>query len=171
MQQLLKSLFESYYKDVYAYLYSLCHDADLSEELAAEVFLEVVRSIAGFRGKADLKTWLFSIARHRWYRWLRQKKRRAEAVMASELYEGTGQGAEEAYMDRFLAGQVRSLLQQEPPRTREIVGLRMKGYSFYEIAQQCGISENSARVIDFRARARIRKRLQEEGLADGSDQL
>lgn len=36
MKQLLTELFENHYKDVYAYLYSLCHDASLSEDLAAE---------------------------------------------------------------------------------------------------------------------------------------
>lgn len=33
MKKLLVELFESYYKDIYTYLYSLCHDASLSEDL------------------------------------------------------------------------------------------------------------------------------------------
>ena len=65
MQEVLKQLFEAYYQDIYAYLYSLSQDAPLSEDLASEVFLEVVKSIAGFRGESEIKTWLFSIARRR----------------------------------------------------------------------------------------------------------
>ena len=38
MKQLLAELFEKYYIDVYTYLYSLCHDASLSEDLASDVF-------------------------------------------------------------------------------------------------------------------------------------
>ena len=73
MKQLLAELFEKYYIDVYTYLYSLCHDASLSEDLASDVFLEVVKSISTFRGQSDIKTWLFSIARHRWFAYLKKK--------------------------------------------------------------------------------------------------
>ena len=38
MKQLLAELFERHYKDIYAYLFSLCHDASLSEDLAAELY-------------------------------------------------------------------------------------------------------------------------------------
>ena len=62
MRQLLEAVFTAYYKDVYTYLYSLCRDASLAEDLAQEVFLEAVRSITSFRGDAEVKTWLFSIA-------------------------------------------------------------------------------------------------------------
>ena len=73
MKQLLAELFENYYKDIYTYIFSLCHDASLSEDLASEVFLEVVRSISTFRGQSDIKTWLFTIARRRWYAYLKGK--------------------------------------------------------------------------------------------------
>ena len=43
MRRLLEELFSKYYKDVYTYLYSLSRDASLSEDLAQEVFLEVVK--------------------------------------------------------------------------------------------------------------------------------
>ena len=75
MKQLLAELFEKYYIDVYTYLYSLCHDASLSEDLASDTFLEVVKSISTFRKESDIKTWLFSIARRRWFAYLKRKNR------------------------------------------------------------------------------------------------
>ena len=92
MQRLLEKLFHTYYKDIFRYLYSLTHDITLSEDLASEVFLEVVKSIASFRGEADIKTWLFSIARHKWMDYLRKKNRRVETAGLSELVgeQGTG---------------------------------------------------------------------------------
>ena len=74
MQEALKKLFADHYQDVYVYLYSLCHDALLAEDLASETFLEAVKSIARFRGDSDLKTWLFAIARHRWSACLRRTR-------------------------------------------------------------------------------------------------
>ena len=75
MKELAEELFHRYYKDVYTYQYSLCRDAALAEDLTSEVFLEVIRSVGSFRGESDVKTWLFSIARYRWYGYLRRKKR------------------------------------------------------------------------------------------------
>lgn len=166
MQELLKELFASYYKDVYTYLYSLSHDAPLSEDLASEVFLEVVKSIVKFRGESDIKTWLFAIARHKWFAYLRQKKRQVEIETLSEFYDRSGQTVDESYQHYALAERIYTLLDAEPKRTQSIVRMRIEGFSFYEIGIKHGISESSARVIDFRTKAKIRKILKEEGFVN-----
>ena len=71
---------------------------------------------------------------------------------------------EERSMDVFLDRRIRDQIGRESAQTREIVLMRLEGYSFYEIGQKYGISETSARVIDFRAKARIRSILEKEGL-------
>lgn len=163
MQELLRELFSNYYKDVYSYLYSLSHNAPLSEDLASEVFLEVVKSIRKFRGESDIKTWLFSIARHKWFNYLRQKNQQAQTIALSEFYENNEQTIDETYQTKVLAERIYELLAAEPERTRNIVQMRLDGFSFYEISLKYDISESSARVIDFRAKAKIRKILKEEG--------
>ena len=161
MKQLLTELFETYYKDVYTYLYSLCRDASLAEDLTSEVFLEVVRSIAAFRGESDIKTWLFSIARHRWYAWLRKQNRQIPVQSIHELWDAAEPTGEDPAAEA--AAVIRAVLSGEPPVTRRVVQLRIEGYSYHEIAAQCGISESSARVVFFRAKAKIRKHLEKEG--------
>ena len=173
MQRLLEKLFHTYYKDIYRYLYSLTHDASLSEDLTSDVFLEVVKSIASFRGEADMKTWMFSIARHKWMDSLRKKNRRAEIEVLSELV-GEEQNVtgvspddnkpEELALNKELLERIHSLLEKEPERTRNIVKQRLEGYSFYEIGKLQGISESSARVIYFREKEKLRQILVKEGL-------
>lgn len=163
MRKLLEELFANFYSDVYRYLYSLSHDASLSEDLASEVFLEVVKSLALFRGEADIKTWIFSIARYKWYAHLRKEKKRAPTEELSDALSASGKPLEEMYHDKALAERIRVLLDREPERTRQIVLMRTEGYSFHEIGRKMGISENSARVIDFRAKAKIRQILKTEG--------
>ena len=163
MRRLLEELFSAYYKDVYHYLYSLSRDASLSEDLAQEVFLEVVKSIAAFRGDAQIKTWLFSISRNKWYSHLRKKSRQAEVEGLSEFLEAGGQSPEGQCQSREMANRIYELLDQEPERTQKIVLMRLEGFSFYEIGAAVGISENSARVIDFRTKAKIRQILKKEG--------
>lgn len=164
MGGLMEKLFTAYYRDVYTYLYSLSRDAVLSEDLAAEVFLEAVRSISSFRRESEEKTWLFAIARHRWYAHLRRQKRQASLPLADP--QDWGLSPQEQVERKALAERARALLDQEPERTRQIVLMRLEGYSFYEIGQAHGISENTARVIDFRARTKIREKLKKEGFGD-----
>lgn len=169
MQELLGRIFREYYQDVYGYLFSLSHDAALSEELTSEVFLEAVKSIAGFRGKSSVKTWLFSIARHRWFSYLRQKQRQPVMEPLEEYL--TVDDPEKRIVNRATVERLQELLSQEPERSQRVVAMRLEGYSFYEIGQTLGISENSARVIDYRVKTKLRKKLMEEGYVDAGNQL
>lgn len=167
MKKLLEELFASYYKDVYCYLFSLCHSTDLAEDLASEVFLEAIKSIAGFRRESDPKTWLFTIARRRWFSYLRRKKREPSFVLISEMLGDTNEelkdSPEAQLADKAVSERIAAIIESEPERIRRIMLLRLEGYSFYEISRKTGISENSARVIYFRTREKIRKKLNEEG--------
>lgn len=161
MKQLLAELFEKYYIDVYTYLYSLCHDASLSEDLASDVFLEVVKSISTFRGESDIKTWLFSIARYRWFAYLKRKNRQIQTESIHDLYDTTELGATDDFNE--VAELIQEILSSESALTRDVVQMRIDGYSYYEIASKHKISENSARVVYFRAKSKIKKHLEKEG--------
>ncbi len=164
-------IFELYYQDVYRYLLSCCRDASLAEELAAEVFLEAVRSLVRFRGDSHVKTWLFSIARHRWFKYLERKKINPPAESLTELLVDPGKNPEQIFLNRELADRIQQLLSSEPERSQTIVNLRLEGYSFYDIAQKVGISESSARVIDCRTRAKLREILKKEGFSHDENHL
>ena len=162
MKQLLTEIFKAYYKDVYRYLYSLSRDASLSEDLASEVFLDVVKSISSFRGESDIKTWLFTIARRKWIDWLRKQNRQPKTESIHELYDGITPWVQDPQFE--LSFLIQEILAQEPVQTRTVVTMRLEGYSYYEIARKCNISENSARVIFFRAKAKIKQSLEKEGI-------
>lgn len=166
MQEFLKELFEAYYSSVYSYLYSLSRDPALSEDLASEVFVEAVKSIGTFRGDSDVKTWLFSIARHRWFAHLRRQKAMPAQESIDDLVIAAPGTPESLYMKKELSQRIRELLAQEPERTRAIIQMRLEGYSFHEIGIASGISENSARVIDYRAKSKIRNILEQEGFSN-----
>lgn len=163
MKELLKELFERYYRDIYTYLYGLSHDASLSEDLASEVFLEVVKSIATFRGEADIKTWLFSIARHQWYAHLKKKKRHIPTESIHELYDSNFIGMQPESFLNEVEQLICELLKEESELSQKIFQMRLEGYSYYEIALKLEISESSARVVFFRAKAKIKKLLEREG--------
>ncbi|MEG2687298.1 MAG: sigma factor-like helix-turn-helix DNA-binding protein, partial [Christensenellaceae bacterium] len=74
--------------------------------------------------------------------------------------------AEDVLIKASVLSRIMGLLEMEKPRNKTIVLLRIDGYSFYEIAQKCDISESSARVIDFRLRKKLREILMKEGFAN-----
>ena len=165
MKHLLAELFDQYYKDVYSYLYSLSQNASLSEDLTSEVFLEVVKSIATFRGESDIKTWLFAIARHRWFAYLKKEKNQIQTENVYDLSESPFLASDDFSSASDLEQMVNTVLSAENEMTRKVFDLRLEGYSFYEIGGILGIAENSARVVFFRVKTKIKKSLEKEGFS------
>src|SRR5688572_20809865 len=57
-----------HYATVWRQQYFLCGDRDFAADLTQETFIEAWRSIAGFKGRSTLKTWLYTIATRVWRR-------------------------------------------------------------------------------------------------------
>lgn len=165
---LLTYLYERYRSDVYRYLLSLTKDTVLSEDLLSETFCAAVTGVPKFRGDSQIKTWLFTIARNKWYDHLRRSRIAPDERSLAALYlSDTVPSPEETIHRQQMARRAMELLSMEPERTRKIVWMRIEGYSFLEISEKFGIQEGSARVIDFRARKKLKEKLMEEGY-DGS---
>ncbi len=160
--QIAEELYTRFKQPVYGYLVHLCRNPSLAEDLLSDTFLAALVALPSFRGEADVKTWLFSIARHKWYDHLRRTKREITEEDMTRFY--LADNVEQQAVDRAAAERATALLAEEEPRVQKVVRLRMEGYSFYEIGQQVGLSENSARVMEFRAKKKLRERLQQEGL-------
>ena len=79
-------LVEERHSDIYALLYRLTEDAEEARDLTQETFLQAFRHLAGFRGDADLRTWLYRIAvnqaRNRWRWWKRRRRDRTVSLDA-----------------------------------------------------------------------------------------
>ncbi len=69
-----EQLIERHSGEIFSLLFRLTQDREEAQDLTQETFLSAVRSIGGFRGDADLKTWLYRIAvnhsrnRFRWWK-------------------------------------------------------------------------------------------------------
>lgn len=164
--QEVERLYRAYRDEIYRYLCSLTHDPALAEDLLSETFLKALQGLSRFSGGASVKTWLCSIARHAWIDELRRRKPTLsyDDLLTEYLAdEAAAPEAFEAQLDtKALAQRVRQLLDTRKPPAGRIVLLRARGYSFAEIAQKCGISESSARTLDFRTRHWLREIMQKE---------
>lgn len=160
-------IYERYKQDVFQYLMSLTHDKALAEDLTSETFLSAIKALVRFQGKSDIKTWLFSIARYKWYEHLRKAKPAICMEDLAEIYLSEAADLENKVESKVVKAELTEralqLLEAESERNKEIVLMRIEGYSFYEIARKYDISENSARVIDFRTKHKIKEALVKEG--------
>lgn len=159
----LDELYALYRADLYRYLCRLTRDPAAAEDLLSETFLRALKGAVTFRGESDVKTWLFTIARNAWCESLRRQRLTVsteELLTEHYLADDTLHARTET---RLLLRRVRELLDGYGNRPRDIVLLRAQGYSYTEIAARLGITENSARVMEHRTRARLRADLQKEG--------
>ena len=68
------------------FLNSITGDICLSEELAEDIFCELLLTKPKYNGKSSFKTWLYAIARFHAYRLLKRRKRFVNSPV-DELYE------------------------------------------------------------------------------------
>lgn len=67
-----KELYGLHSKDLFNYLYYLTNDSSLAEELVQETFYQAFKSIHRFQGKSKVRTWLYQIAKHVYYKYLKK---------------------------------------------------------------------------------------------------
>lgn len=161
MKQIEKLYFE-YKKEIYYYLLRHTNDPALSEDLLSETFVKAIFSVGSFKGNSSIKTWLFGIARHLWLQNLRKDRPTVEYNDLLDLY--VTDRTLDSVITKQIADRVYELLKTKDARTQKVICMRINGLSYYEISEKVGISENSARVIDFRTKKWLKSVLEKEGL-------
>ena len=169
-------LVEERHADIYALLYRLTEDAEEARDLTQETFLQAFRNIAGFRGDADLRTWLYRIAvnqaRNRWRWWKRRRRDRTvslDAPAGSESEtplsagirdEGAGDPERQALArerERALLSALRTLSRSY----REVIVLRdIEGLSYEEVARALELNVGTVKSRLSRGRSELRRRLE-----------
>lgn len=167
------NLITRYSADIYALLYRLTENAEEAADLSQETFLSALKSIKGFRGEADLKTWLFRIAinhsRNR-FRWWKRRKREKTISLDAQLGESettlgemlpdSGTSPEQDVLRREREGQLRQALTDLSESYREVVILcDIECLSYEEIAQTLDINIGTVKSRIARGREELRRKL------------
>lgn len=161
-----ESLYEEYFGQIYNFLYRMCADASLTEDLAQETFLQAYTSFHRFRGECEVFTWLAAIAKHTYFKYLKKNKLHLDAANLELLVDSYCEGTDspEEYVHKeFVKKAVRSVVESIPKKYRDVVLLRIYAeLPFSQIALILKISENSAKVIYFRAKKLLMEVLKHE---------
>ncbi len=161
-----ENIYREYFSRVYGFLYRMCRNDDLAEELTQETFYQAFKSFRRFRGDSELFTWLAAIAKFTFLAYLRRNKC-AECVNL-ELIEDTlcdsgENGPEETAQNRETTENIRRAILNMPDKYRDVVLLRLYAeLPFSQIAESMKITENSAKVLFHRAKKLLMEELKNE---------
>jgi RNA polymerase sigma-70 factor (ECF subfamily) len=166
-------------------------DRAVAEEVVQDTWQALVEGLDRFQGRSTLKTWLFHVVANRARtRWARERRSvpfaalaRAEAesdepaVDPDRFFGPDGPGAaghwsspprswDGAPEERLLARETRARLAEAiaslPPTQRVVLTLRdVEGWSSDEVRNVLDISETNVRVLLHRARAKVRRALEQ----------
>lgn len=160
---------------VYAYIYRLTLDHDLTEELQQQTLLKMVESLEDLREPELFWPWLYRTAlgnvQHHYRD--RGKKHRVEmsALQREQARDRLAQKCSDGLTfaaRKELTGIILQTMSQLKLNHRNVVVLRcIEGMSYHEIADVLGCKELHARVLFFRARNALRRQLSHRGLREG----
>ncbi len=168
----LRTLFQRYYSRVYWFVQRRLHDPNLAEEVVADVFFEVWRSVHGFAGASRPSTWIFGIAHFKCVGAHRDRRRLKRASVISTNVETLHRFADdEDTGERLDAREQLRLVQQAiaalPEEQRRVIELALiQGLPYDEIAAQLQVPEGTVKTRVARARARLRLGLRRLGVED-----
>lgn len=151
----------------------------VAEEVAQEAWLGLLRGLDRFEGRSSLRTWLFRIVANRAIS--TGQHERQHLPVGDELGDDSGRFSQDGWwatppvhwadeaVDRMvapeLAARVRELVEELPLAQRQVVTLRdVEGLPGADVCDILGISEGNQRVLLHRARARIRRHLEQEAV-------
>ena len=154
-----ETVYQQYRSLVYGYLFQLCRDSDLAEELTQETFYQALKKQNQFRGNSSIGTWLCSIARNQFHLVLRKPK----GLPLDDAPELAEPDFTDFVANRSLAMSAYKALHHLTEPYREVFTLRtFCDLNYRDLAELFGKSESWARVTYYRAKQMITARLEGE---------
>jgi RNA polymerase sigma factor (sigma-70 family) len=136
-----------------------------AEEIAQDCFIKAYRSLASFQGQAKFSTWLYSIVYTTSMTFLRKKRIDTYSIDDESTYvqienQTSGYDVNNAE-NRSRSFYLNEAITQLSPDDATIITLFYKGeQSLEEIGQAMGVETNTVKVKLFRARLRLKQKLE-----------
>lgn len=156
-----EELYRQYYKIVYGYLFTLCKNESLCEELTAETFFRAFQSYRQYDGKHKVSSWLCQIAKNEYFKYYNKHKRLKYLEETDDIPDCSE--FEQVLIDKSTAIKLHKLLHKLSEPYKEVFILRVFAeLSFAEIAAVLEKTENWARVTYYRAKIKLLQQMEDE---------
>jgi RNA polymerase sigma factor (sigma-70 family) len=163
-------LVNTYQKQVIKTAYYFIGNLEDAEDLSQEIFLEIIKSIGGFRGNSSFTTWLYRISINRSINVVRSNKRRKVFTSIEHFFghsnnKGTTRPEEPSHNhDPFEEKEGKEFIETAMNRLPEnqriaFVLNKFEELSYKEIADIMGLSISSVESLIHRAKINLQKML------------
>ena len=162
--QNLEDMCKEYTNIIYKYLFCITHNHELSEDLTQETLYYAYKYLDDFRGDCKIQSWLRTIARNEWYKYLNKHGSIDCITIDSIDLEKIGfhLSPEDNLVNKENINNIYKMIFDLDEESCQIVLLRLEAnMSFKEISDLFHKNENWARVKFFRAKQILRKNLRE----------
>ena len=172
-REAVSQLLERHTRRVRDYVRLLVKDNDVADDLTQEVLIKVVKVLdeGRYTDKGRFLPWVLRIAHNRVLDYFRTQKHNKTVSESSAGFDvlGSKNFAESSIEDNIIAEQraeeIRALIEELPEEQREVVKMRYyEDLSFKEIADQTGVSINTALGRMRYALINLRKMIKENQL-------
>jgi RNA polymerase sigma-70 factor (ECF subfamily) len=162
-KHLLYKLYSTYYTELFLYLYSLCHDHELAEDMTQEAFLKAIMSLPD--DHSNVRAWLYMVGRNQLFNAL-AKQNRTELKADIEDYEFT---CDESILDGLIQNESKKILYEAinhlDKTKREILCMQyFSGFSQKEIAAMLHMTTENVRVQAHRGKKLLKDYMEEKGV-------
>lgn len=162
----LREIYTGYYTPIYQFIRMRTNDRHTAEDLAAEVFLKLVRAFRQGKGPRDsLRGWLFRVARHQIYDHYGRGKRFTETVLEEWLPMPDEDAPEAQFIRTMNIETARRAVLQLTDDQQEVLILRFgQMLSLQETADIMGKQVNTIKQLQLRALRALERVLSQTAL-------
>jgi RNA polymerase sigma-70 factor (family 1) len=164
-----KRLVDKYQKKVFNTSLSFVHNAEDAEDVSQEVFIEIYKSMNGFREDASLNTWIYRIAVNKSLEFIRRKKVKKRFALLTSLFGNEQEQSIQVpdfnhpglIMEDREMGQILFKAIDKLPKNQNTAFVlhNIEGLSYQEIAEVLKTTLSSVESLIFRAKSNLRKYL------------
>jgi len=161
-------LAEAYSTDLYRYAMWICHNDALAKDLVQETFLRAWRALDSLKDVGAAKSWLITILRREYARTFERKVPKFTDIEKVVIVED-GELEPDERTERDL---LRKGIMKLEPKYREPLLLQVVfGHSCSEISEQLGLSKSAVMTQLFRAREKLKIKMQKDGVTGNVHEL
>ena len=156
-----EAIYVQHFDGVYKYVFSLCRNETMAEEITQETFYRAMEHIDKFEGKCKLYVWLCQIAKNTFLTYAKKQKRHVSETDI-DLSKQIEPSLENEILDKETVWKLHKLLHELSDPYKEVFSLRVFGeLPFSQIGELFGKSDSWARLIFYRAKKELRRNLDE----------
>lgn len=148
---------------MFLYLYSMCQQKELAEDLLQETFLKAILALPEYH--TNMRAWLYKVARNLFYNLYKRNRRE---ICDEEYLKKISKVEVDEFLEEYISKQETRILytamQKLSPVKREVLELQYFGQMpLKEIANVLQLSQENVRVLSHRAKKDLKKLMEVEG--------